>query len=232
LIEAVARVEGIERIRYTTSHPRDVDNDLIAAHGEVAELMPFLHLPVQSGSDKVLQAMNRGYTADQFRQIIADLRKARPDLAFSSDFIVGFPGETEEDLRETLELIEDVTFSQSFSFKYSPRVGTPGALMPKQIKEEIKSGRLAEVQALLNKQMSDFNDAALGSVMLLLIEREGRHPGQKVGRSPYLQSVHIEDGDATIGDFVEVQINECHPHSLSGKRIIKNSAQVQKEVVA
>ncbi|MDF1585363.1 tRNA (N6-isopentenyl adenosine(37)-C2)-methylthiotransferase MiaB [Marinimicrococcus flavescens] len=216
LVRALAEVDGLARIRYTTSHPRDMDEELIRAHGEVPQLMPFLHLPVQSGSDSVLEAMNRKYTAADFLRIVEKLRGQRPDMALSSDFIVGFPGESDEDFAATMRLVEQVGFALSFSFKYSPRPGTPGATMRKQVHEDTKSARLATLQATLDAQARAFNEATVGRVLPVLLERAGRHAGQLVGRTPYLQGVHVEGRGHAIGDLVQVRIDACYPHSLSG----------------
>ena len=215
LLRAVARVPALERLRYTTSHPRDVDDALIAAHRDVEQVMPFLHLPVQSGSDRVLAAMNRRHTADDYRRTVQKLRQARADLALSSDFIVGYPGESELDFRATLDFIAEIGFAQSFSFKYSPRPGTPAA-GEKQLPEEVKAERLAELQALLQKQQRAFNAASVGRVMAVLFEKPGRHDGQLVGRSPYLQPVHAEAAPETIGKIMPVRIISSHANSLSG----------------
>jgi len=215
LIGALADLPGLERIRYTTSHPCDVDDDLIAAHKNIGALMPFLHLPVQSGSDRMLAAMNRRHTADDYRRTVVRLRHARPDLALSSDFIVGFPGETETEFRKTVDLVEEIGFAQAFSFKYSPRPGTPAAAAGDQVPEVIKSERLAELQALLRRQQRDFNEASVGRVLPVLFERPGRHPGQLVGRSPYLQSIHAA-ADDMIGSVVPVRIGAVEGSSLAG----------------
>ncbi|HML11318.1 MAG TPA: tRNA (N6-isopentenyl adenosine(37)-C2)-methylthiotransferase MiaB [Stellaceae bacterium] len=215
LLCAVARVPALERLRYTTSHPRDVDDALIAAHRDVEQVMPFLHLPVQSGSDRVLAAMNRRHTADDYRRTVQKLRQARADLALSSDFIVGYPGESELDFRATLDFIAEIGFAQSFSFKYSPRPGTPAA-GEKQLPEEVKAERLAELQALLQKQQRAFNAASVGRVMAVLFEKPGRHDGQLVGRSPYLQPVHADAAPETIGKIMPVRIISSHANSLSG----------------
>jgi tRNA-2-methylthio-N6-dimethylallyladenosine synthase len=217
LIRALADIPGLARIRYTTSHPLDMDADLIRAHGEVPQLAPFLHLPVQSGSDRILAAMNRRYTADDYRRRIDALRAARPDIAISSDFIVGFPGEREEDHAATLRLVEEIGFAQAFSFRYSARPGTPAAMMRGQVPEAVKERRLAELQELLDRQMRAFNAAQVGRRLEVLFERPGRHEGQTVGRSPYMQAVHVADPDVRIGDLATVEITEYHPHSLAGR---------------
>jgi tRNA-2-methylthio-N6-dimethylallyladenosine synthase len=215
LIRALADLPGLDRIRYTTSHPRDVDDGLVAAHREVPELMPFLHLPVQSGSDNVLAAMNRRHTADEYRRIVDRLRAARPDLALSTDLIVGFPGESDDDFRATIDLVGELGFAQAFSFKYSPRPGTPAA-SEDQLPEEVKTERLAVLQALLARQQRDFNAACIGQVMPVLLEKPGRHPGQLVGRSPYLQSVHLAAAADRVGDILPVRIAAASQNSLSG----------------
>jgi len=216
LLRALAEIPGLERLRYTTSHPRDVDEDLIAAHRDLPMLMPFLHLPVQSGSDRVLAAMNRGHTADAYRRIADRLRAARPDLALSSDFIVGHPGETAADFEATLELVRDVGFAQAFSFKYSPRPGTPAAGAPHQVPEAEKEARLATLQALLREQQEAFNRSRLGMILPVLFIGAGRHPGQILGRSPWLQPVHLRADASLIGRIAPVRIVNAHPNSLSG----------------
>ncbi len=217
LLHELAGIDRLERLRYTTSHPRDMTADLIEAHGTLPQLMPFLHLPVQSGSDRVLQAMNRGYGRDDYFRLVDALRTARPDIALSSDFITGFPGETEEDFEATVDLVERVGFAQAFSFKYSPRPGTPGAAMPKQVREAVRGERLARLQALLDAQATAFNETTLGRTLPVLFERPGRHPGQLVGRSPYLQAVHVTAPDELLGRLAEVTITDCHRHSLAGR---------------
>jgi tRNA-2-methylthio-N6-dimethylallyladenosine synthase len=215
LIRAVADVPGLDRIRYTTSHPRDVDDGLIAVHREVPQLMPFLHLPVQSGSDRILAAMNRRHTAADYRRVVARLRTARPNLAFSTDLIVGFPSESDEDFQATLGLVDDIGFAQAFSFKYSPRPGTPAAAAA-QLPDAVKTERLAILQSLLAGQQRDFNKACVGRVMPILLEKPGRHAGQLVGRSPYLQSVHLAAAVERVGDIVPVRISAASQNSLSG----------------
>jgi tRNA-2-methylthio-N6-dimethylallyladenosine synthase len=215
LIRALARIPGLARLRYTTSHPRDVDDGLIAAHRDVPELMPFLHLPVQSGSDRVLAAMNRRHGADQYRRTVDRLRAARPDLALSSDFIVGFPGETDVDFEATLALVREIGFAQAFSFKYSPRPGTPAAAEHDQVPEPVKSRRLAALQGLLNEQQRAFNESCVGRVLPVLFEKPGRHPGQLIGRSPYLQAVHADAPGDRIGDILTVRIAAVQPNSLA-----------------
>jgi tRNA-2-methylthio-N6-dimethylallyladenosine synthase len=222
LMRALARLPRLERLRYTTSHPRDVDDALIAVHRDVAQVMPFLHLPVQSGSDRVLAAMNRRHTADDYRRTVQKLRQARPDLALSSDFIVGYPGESDLDFRATIDLVAEIGFAQSFSFKYSPRPGTPAA-SEKQLPDAVKADRLAELQALLQQQQRAFNTAAIGVTMSVLFEKPGRHDGQLVGRSPYLQPVHADAAPETIGKVVPVHITAVTSNSLSG--ILDEAAQ-------
>jgi tRNA-2-methylthio-N6-dimethylallyladenosine synthase len=216
LIRALAELPGLARLRYTTSHPRDVDDSLVAAHRDVPQLMPFLHLPVQSGADRILAAMNRRHTATQYRASVARLRRARPDLALSSDFIVGYPGETETDFRATLDLAREIGFAQAFSFKYSPRPGTPAASAADQVAEPVKAERLARLQEVLRKQQRAFNEACVGRVLPVLFEKPGRHPGQLVGRSPYLQSVHADAAASRIGDIVPLLIRHAEPNSLAG----------------
>ncbi len=216
LIEALANIEGIERIRYTTSYPADMDEELIAAHRDVPKLMPYLHLPVQSGSDRVLEAMNRRHSVSDYLRLVDRLRAARPDLALSSDFIVGHPGETEEDFRATCRLVETVGFAQSFSFKYSPRPGTPASLEP-QLDEATKSERLARLQSLLTAQQQAFNAACVGRELVVLFERPGRWPGQLVGRSPYLQPVHAALDPAAVGTLQRVRITAAGQNSLAGE---------------
>jgi tRNA-2-methylthio-N6-dimethylallyladenosine synthase len=216
LIGRLARVEGIERIRYMTSHPRDMSDDLIAAHAEIPQLMPFLHLPVQSGSDRVLAKMNRKHTAAEYVELIGRVRKARPDIALSSDFIVGFPGETEQDAEDTINLIKVVGFAQAFSFKYSPRPGTPAAGHGAQIDDGAKSERLLRLQAVLDEQQVSFNARSLGGVVPVLFERKGREPREFVGRSPYLQLVHAAGDGDLVGQTANVAVNETRRSSLSG----------------
>ncbi len=216
LIRALAEIEGVERLRYTTSHPRDMTDDLIEAHGAVPALMPFLHLPVQAGSDRVLERMNRKHRASDYRRIVERLRAARPDIALASDFIVGFPGESERDFERTLGLVRDVGYAQAYSFKFSPRPGTPAAADPLQVPEAAKGERLARLQELLNGQQLAFNRRCVGKRLPVLFERPGKRDGQLVGRSPYMQAVHAEAGAAGIGDLAEVEILAAGPNSLSG----------------
>jgi tRNA-2-methylthio-N6-dimethylallyladenosine synthase len=224
LVREIAAIDGIERIRYTTSHPRDMDEELISAHGEVGKLMPYLHLPVQSGSDRILDLMNRQHTAETYFRLIERIRAARTDIALSSDFIVGFPGETEEDFEATLALIREVKFAQAYSFKYSPRPGTPAATRDEQLPEEVKTERLHRLQALLSEQSEAFNRSCAGRRMPVLFDRRGRAAGQLVGRSPYLQPVHIEAGaDALLGRIAIVEIEQGFANSLRG-RLAENEA--------
>jgi tRNA-2-methylthio-N6-dimethylallyladenosine synthase len=217
LCARVAQVEGIARIRYTTSHPNDMTPDLVAAHRDRAALMPYLHLPVQAGSDAVLAAMNRKHSRADYLDLVADIRRARPDIALSSDFIVGFPGETEADFAETLGLVETVGFASSFSFKYSPRPGTPGAERQDQVADEVKVRRLARLQAQLEAQRRTFNAAMVGRVIDVLIEKAGRHHGQIAGKSPYLQAVQLDGGSDLVGSILPVEIVAIGPNSLFGR---------------
>jgi tRNA-2-methylthio-N6-dimethylallyladenosine synthase len=216
LIRHLAEIDGLDRIRYTTSHPRDMADDLIDAHGDVPSLMPYLHLPVQSGSDKILAAMNRHHDSASYLRVVERLRARRADLALSSDFIVGFPGETDEDFAATLQLVEDVGYAQSYSFKYSARPGTPAAIMAQQVPEDVKAERLERLQSLLRRQQEAFNAAMVGRILPVLFEREGRHEGQLVGRSPYLQAVHAT-APGLIGEIADVIIDSLHPNSLAGR---------------
>jgi tRNA-2-methylthio-N6-dimethylallyladenosine synthase len=216
LIRALAELPDLQRIRYTTSHPADMSQALIAAHGEIDKLMPYLHLPVQSGSDRVLKAMNRSHTVDSYLRLLEQARAARPDIALSGDFIVGFPGESDAEFAETLKLIDQVGYAMAFSFKYSPRPGTPAAMMAGQIAPEIMDERLQQLQAALQRGSLAFNQASVGRCCAVLVERTGRRAGQWLGKSPWLQSVHFE-GDAAIGDLVEVDLTEAGPNSLHGE---------------
>ena len=215
LIEEIAEIDGLERIRYTTSHPRDMDDDLIAIHAH-PKLMPFLHLPVQSGSDKILKAMNRKHTADHYRNIIEKLRKARPDLAFSSDFIIGFPGESEQDFEDSLQLARDVEYASCYSFAYSARPGTPAANMQNLVRADIAKERLARFQALINEHQKAFNEKSVGLTMPVLLDRKGKREGQLVGRSPYNQSVFVEANDRLMDTIVDIAITEGFDNSLTG----------------
>jgi tRNA-2-methylthio-N6-dimethylallyladenosine synthase len=216
LLRAMADLPGLARLRYATSHPRDMDDGLIEAHRDLPTLMPFLHLPVQSGSDRILAAMNRKHTADDYRRLTARLREARPELALSSDFIVGHPGESDADFEATMALVRDVGFAQAYSFKYSRRPGTPAAGAPGQVPEAVKDRRLQSLQALLREQQTRFNTACVGSTMDVLFTGPGRHPGQVVGRSQYLQPIHITGSVSLVGEERAVLIRDVHPNSLSG----------------
>ena len=216
LLHELAEIPGLLRLRYTTSHPRDMDDALIAAHGAIPALMPFLHLPVQTGSDAILAAMNRKHSVADYLRIVGKLRAARPDMAFSSDFIVGHPGETEADFEATLDLIRQVKFAQAFSFKYSPRPGTPAAGAPAQVTEADKARRLQTLQALLRDQQTAFNAACAGQTLPILVTGPGRKPGQIGGRSPYLQPVHLIGPESLIGTEISVRIAAAQPSSLSG----------------
>lgn len=222
LIEAMAALPGLARIRYTTSHPNDMHDGLIAAHRDIDKLMPFLHLPVQSGSDRILKAMNRSHDADSYLRLIDRVRAARPDIAISGDYIVGFPGETDADFDATLKIIERIGHSQAFSFKYSPRPGTPAATMDGQVDAQVMDERLKRLQALIGQQQHAFNLASVGRDTTVLLERAGRHPGQLIGKSPWLQSVVVEQG--AIGDLVDVRISAAGPNSLSGVVAQKEAA--------
>lgn len=218
LIKHLAKIEGLERIRYSTSHPSDMHEELYEAHANEQKLMPFLNLPVQSGSNKILASMNRKHTRDEYFKIIERLRDLRPDMQFSSDFIIGFPGETEQDFEDTLDLARSVGFSQAYSFTYSPRPGTPGAEMEDQVPEEIKDERLQRFQSLINEQQRKFNNSCEGLVMPVLFDRSGRKDDQLVGKSPYMQSVHITPGNENIfGKIVDVKIARALNFSLAGE---------------
>jgi tRNA-2-methylthio-N6-dimethylallyladenosine synthase len=216
LIGRLAAIEGLERLRYTTSHPRDLADDLIDAHGSVRKLMPFLHLPIQSGADRILAAMNRKHTRADYEALVTRLRRARPDIALSTDFIVGFPTETEAEFEESLDLIGAVGFAQAYSFKYSARPGTPAAKLDGQLTEAVKAQRLKRLQSLLAAQSIAFNGACVGRTLPVLFDRPGRRTGQIIGRSPYLQSVHAEAGRGVMGQIVPVEISGAGPNSLSG----------------
>jgi tRNA-2-methylthio-N6-dimethylallyladenosine synthase len=215
LIRALAKIDGLERIRYTTSHPGDMTDKLIAAHGDVDKLMPYLHLPVQSGSNRILKAMNRSHTAENYLAILERVRAARPDIGLSGDFIVGFPGETEEDVLAKLWLVDEVRYASAYSFKYSARPGTPAATMSDQIPPEIMDDRLQRLQARITAHQTAFNAASVGKETDVLIERRGKYPGQMIGRSPWLQSVHVET-DAAPGDMLGVTIASAGPNSVAG----------------
>ncbi len=223
LIRAVAAIGGIERIRYTTSHPMDMSDDLIAAHAEVPELMPYLHLPVQSGSNRILKAMNRSHSVESYLATIEKMRVARPDIAISGDFIVGFPSETDDDFEATLSIVDDVRYAAAYSFKYSPRPGTPAAAMEDQIAREIMDERLQRLQARINEHQMAFNRATVGRDTQILIERKGRHAGQMIGRSPWLQSVHVETA-AEPGEIIDVTLLSAGPNSMMGAERQKEAA--------
>jgi tRNA-2-methylthio-N6-dimethylallyladenosine synthase len=214
LLFRIAEIPGLARLRYTTSHPRDMDDALIAAHRDLDELMPYLHLPVQAGSDRILKAMNRRHTSDDYRRLVERIREARPDIAMSGDFIVGFPGETDADFEETLRIVRDIGYAQAFSFKYSPRPGTPGADRDDQVDEAVKDERLQRLQALLTEQQRRFSVDTVGRTIDLLVEKPGRQPGQRVGRSPWLQPVIIDEKAGGIGDIIQVRITRAGPNSL------------------
>ena len=216
LIRRLAALPGLARLRYTTSHPRDMDEALIAAHGEVENLMPFLHLPVQSGSDRILKAMNRKHTAAEYLVLIEKLRTARPDMAFSSDFIVGFPGETEQDFEATLRLFETVGFASAYMFKYSARPGTPAAERDDAIPEAVKEARLAQLLETANRCQRQFNQQTVGKTLPVLLEKPGRKPGQAIGKSPYMQSVVLDHAADRIGQLVHAEIQEAYEVSLRG----------------
>jgi tRNA-2-methylthio-N6-dimethylallyladenosine synthase len=217
LVRELSLIDGIKRIRYTTSHPRDMTDDLIEAHASNDKLMPYLHLPIQAGSDRILKAMNRGHTAAHYIRLIERVRKARPDMAISGDFITGFPGETEDDFEETLAVVREVGYASAFSFKYSERPGTPAADRRDQVPEQQKAERLQRLQALLLEQQKAFNTSMLGRTLPVLVEKKGRHQGQMIGRSPYLQSVHCNLPESSIGQIVALAITETKPNSLSGQ---------------
>jgi tRNA-2-methylthio-N6-dimethylallyladenosine synthase len=215
LIREIANIDGLERIRYTTSHPADMTDALIAAHGEVDKLMPYLHLPVQSGSDPILKAMNRSHSAESYLCTIEKVRAARPDIAISGDFIVGFPGETDEDFTATLAIVDAVRYASAYSFKYSARPGTPAALMEGAVDPEVMDDRLQRLQARLAEHSLTFNRATIGRDTQILIDRKGRLPGQMIGKSPWLQSIFVET-DAVIGDMLDVSVTHALPNSLGG----------------
>ncbi|MEJ7935181.1 tRNA (N6-isopentenyl adenosine(37)-C2)-methylthiotransferase MiaB [Sphingobium sp. AN558] len=217
LVRSLAAIPDLKRIRYTTSHPNDMSEGLIAAHGDVEKLMPFLHLPVQSGNDRILKAMNRSHDVDSYLRVIERVRAVRPDIAVSGDFIVGFPGETDAEFEDTLKIVAQVRYSQCYSFKYSPRPGTPAAGMDGQIDSAIMDERLARLQTLINAHQQEFNAATVGRQTDILLERKGRHAGQLIGKTPWLQSVHITAPELSIGDMVDVDIVSAGPNSLAGQ---------------
>ncbi|HEX8582838.1 MAG TPA: tRNA (N6-isopentenyl adenosine(37)-C2)-methylthiotransferase MiaB [Allosphingosinicella sp.] len=223
LIAALDTLPGLERIRYTTSHPNDMREGLIRAHAEVEALMPYLHLPVQSGSDRVLKAMNRSHSRDSYLRVIERVRAARTDIALSGDFIVGFPGETDREFEETLEIVKAVNYAQAYSFKYSPRPGTPAAAMDKQVPAEVMDERLQRLQAAIWAGAQAFNQGTVGRSTRVLLERKGRKPGQLIGKSPWLQSVHVET-QAAIGDVIDVDIISAGPNSVGGAERLRAAA--------
>jgi tRNA-2-methylthio-N6-dimethylallyladenosine synthase len=231
LVRRLAAIPGLDRIRYTTSHPRDMDEALIAAHGEVDALMPYLHLPVQSGADRILKAMNRAHTAESYLRLIETIRAVRPDIAVSGDFIVGFPGERESDFEATLNLVREIRYAAAFSFKYSRRPGTPAAAMPGQVDEAVKDERLARLNALLDEQARAFNASQVGKVLPVLFERPGRHPGQLIGRSPYLQAVYAVAPDRLIGQIVPVRIESAARMSLGGALVDVTELEPQEMAI-
>ena len=222
LIEQLANIDGLQRIRYTTSHPRDMDQQLFQIHGSCDKLMPYLHLPAQSGSDSILAAMNRGYTSADYLAIVARLRDVRPDIALSSDFIVGFPGETDEDFEATMDLVRCVIYAQAYSFKYSPRPGTPAALLESQIPDDVGADRLQRLRELLDFQQKTFNQDMVGRHLPILLDRVGRRPDQLVGRSPFMQAVHIDGSRNLLGEIVDVTIDAAHANSLAGRLRTRN----------
>jgi tRNA-2-methylthio-N6-dimethylallyladenosine synthase len=224
LIRALDRLPGLARIRYTTSHPNDMSEGLIAAHGDVEKLMPFLHLPVQSGSDRILRAMNRDHDAAGYRRLLDRVRAVRPDIALSGDFIVGFPGESDADFEATMALVRAVGYAQAYSFKYSARPGTPAAAMADAVPADVMDERLQRLQAQINADQLAFNEASVGRRTTILLERAGRHPGQLVGKSPWLQSVHVTAAGARIGDMVAVDIVSAGPNSLAGALVERIAA--------
>ena len=223
LIRALAQIDGLERIRYTTSHPADMTDALIAAHCEVDKLMPYLHLPVQSGSNRILRAMNRSHTAEAYLAILEKMRIARPDIALSGDFIVGFPGETEQDFEATLQIVDEVRYASAYSFKFSPRSGTPAAIMEDQIAREIMEDRLQRLQERINAHSLAFNRSKVGTDTQILVERKGRHSGQMIGKTPWLQSLHLET-DAAPGEMLDVAVLSAGPNSLTGALRAKEAA--------
>jgi tRNA-2-methylthio-N6-dimethylallyladenosine synthase len=222
LIGELAKMPTLARIRYTTSHPNDMADGLIAAHRDIDKLMPFLHLPVQSGSDRILKAMNRSHTSDSYLRILDRVRAARPDIAISGDYIVGFPGETDADFEATLEIVRRIGHSMAFSFKYSPRPGTPAATMPDQVAPQVMDERLQRLQTLIVEQQLAFNQRTVGTRTSVLLERPGRHPGQLIGKSPWLQSIVVDEG--TVGELLDVDIVAAGPNSLTGVLTRKQAA--------
>lgn len=217
LLRRLAELDGLKRLRYTTSYPADVDDDLIACHHDLAQLMPYLHLPVQSGSDKILKAMNRRHNRAKYLEVIDKLRNANDKLRFSSDFIVGFPNETDEDFKQTLSLVDEVKYIQAYSFKYSRRAGTPAAVMAGQVEEKVKKARLDELQTLLFDYQDKFNRSCVGKVFPVLFEQSGRHNGQLIGRTPYMQNLHAKADESLLNKIVDVRVESATTNSLSGK---------------
>ncbi len=226
LLRRLAEIEGLDRLRYTTSHPRDMDAELIEAHRDLPQLMPYLHLPVQSGSDRILKAMNRKHTREAYFRLIDRIREARPDMALSGDFIVGFPGETDADFRDTMDLVERVGYASAFSFKYSPRPGTPGAKLPDQVPDDVMTARLHELQDLITRQQKAFNASLVGSVCEVLFEKPGRNPGQVAGRSPFLQPVQVEAPESLIGEIATVEITGTGSNSLFARLATGHNVKV------
>ncbi len=218
LLYRLAEIPGLARLRYTTSHPRDMDDCLIEAHRDLRALMPYLHLPVQAGSDRILKAMNRRHTGAEYIRLIERIRTARADIAMSGDFIVGFPGETDQDFEDTLKIVEEVKYASAYSFKYSTRPGTPGAELGSQVDEAVKTERLERLQALLLRQQHEFAEGCVGKTIDLLLEKPGRMPGQLIGRSPWLQSVNVDAKESQIGDIIQVRITGTGPNSLFAER--------------
>ncbi|WP_332655794.1 tRNA (N6-isopentenyl adenosine(37)-C2)-methylthiotransferase MiaB [Brevundimonas sp.] len=232
LAYALAEIPGLDRIRYTTSHPNDMSDELIAAHGELEALMPYLHLPVQSGSDRILRLMNRKHGRQKYFDLVERIRAARPDMALSGDFIVGFPGETDADFEQTMDLVRRVNYASAFSFMYSPRPGTPAATMAAQVPDAVSRARLHALQALLTEQQVAFNESRAGMTVPVLFERKGRHGAQAIGRSPWLQSVHVDDADHLIGQIVPVEIERGQQNSLTGRLITKEGASLMQRDAA
>ncbi|MBS0271069.1 MAG: tRNA (N6-isopentenyl adenosine(37)-C2)-methylthiotransferase MiaB [Proteobacteria bacterium] len=223
LMEHLSSIKGLERLRYMTSHPRDMDEELMIAHRDVPQVMPFLHLPIQSGSNQILETMNRKHTREHYLKIIEKLRTYRPDIALSSDFIVGFPGETDQDFEDTLNLVSEIGYAQAYSFKYSPRLGTPGAVMDNQVPEDVKSDRLERLQDLLNVQQQTFNELSVGKTLPVLLDRKGKKEGQLLGKTPYLQSVYVESSPRLFGECVNVTIEKAFANSVTGTILTQES---------
>lgn len=219
LLHRLAELDGLKRLRYTTSYPADMSDELIACHKDIEILMPYLHLPIQSGSDKILKAMNRRHTSGDYLRIVEKLHKANPQIGMSSDFIVGFPGETDDDFRQTLNIVNQVKYIQAFSFKYSRRAGTPAAVMENQVEEKIKKERLEILQNLLFEYQNKFNQSCIGKVMPVLLEQKGRHKGQLIGRTPYMQNLHVETNSANLNKIIMAKVVDATTNSLSGKEI-------------